>query len=196
MLVVTADHGENLTDFPFFAYSHGSDVGFGAMHIPLVMRGYGLPIAQRAVVKRQAAMSGLATTLEAALGLEPSLPGHGFWDLIRPGPVWDEDGWPERATRPAYLEATRPRSLEPETGWNNLIYFRGVWSGGWGVFGAPVYSLDYDFYEQVTDRNVDILPVLKSQIARWDAKVPGRQEADDAPATKRALQALGYLDPD
>ncbi len=196
LLVITADHGENLTDFPFFAYSHGSDVGYGAMHIPLVIRGYGVPVAERAVVKRQASLSGLAATLERAVGLSPTLPGHGFWDLIRPGPVWDEDGWPERATRPAFLEATRPRSLEPETGWNNRFYFRGIWSGGWGAFGAPIYDLDYDFYDQVTDPQPAILPTLKAQMAAWDADLPDRQEADQAPATERALRALGYLEDD
>jgi len=196
VLVITADHGENLTDFPFFAYSHGSDVGYGAMHIPLVMRAYGVPMAERAVVERQAAMSGLAPTLEAALGLPITLPGHDFWDLVRPGPVWDEDGWPERSTRPAYLEATRPRSLEPESGWNNVVFFRGLWSGGQGVFGAPVYNLDYDFYDESEVRDPAVIPLLKAQMAAWDADVPERQEPYVAPETEKALEALGYREPE
>ena len=38
------------------------------------------------------------------------------------------------------------------------------------------------------------MPVLIDQVARWDAQAPERQTADIAPATKRALQALGYLE--
>jgi len=196
LLVLTADHGENLTDFPFFAYSHGSDVGHGVMHIPLIMRGYGVPLAERATVSRQASMSGLAATLERAIGLPQTLPGHGFWDLVRPGPVWDEDGWPERPTRPAFVEATRPRSLEPETGWNNLLFFRGIWSGGWGMFGAPVYDLDYAFYDHVEDGDARILEVLEAQLAAWDRSAPGHQRVQPAPSTTEALQELGYLEDD
>ena len=196
VLVITADHGENLTDFPFFAYSHGSDVGHGVMHIPLIVRGYGVPLAERAVISRQASMSGLASTLERALGLTQTLPGQEFFSLVRPGPVWDEDGWPERPTRPAFLEATRPRSLEPETGWNNLLFFRGLWSGGWGIFGAPVYNLEVDFYEQVDSGDDQILGVLRAQLSTWDETVPGHRDAAQAPATTRALKALGYLEDD
>ena len=193
LVVVTADHGENLTDFPFFAYSHGSDVGQGVMHVPLVMRGYDIPFAERAVIARQASMSGLAVTLERALGLTASLPGHPFWNLVRPGPVWDIDGWPERPTRPAFVEATRPRSLEPETGWNNGLFFRGVWSGGWGIYGAPIYKEPYTFYGDAAPGDAAVLPTLEAQLADWDSRAPPRREADLAPATTRALKALGYL---
>lgn len=196
VLVLTADHGENLSDFPQMAWSHGSDVGLGVMRVPLIVRGYGVPMAERAVVQRQAAMSGLAPTLEIALGLEPTLgDGLHFWDLLRPGPVLDVDGWPERPTIPAFLEATRPRQLEPPDGWNNLAFFRGVQAGGWGAYAAPCYDLPWTFYDGFTRPDEPaILPFLEGMMAAWDQAAPPRREAEMAPATKQALQALGYLE--
>ncbi len=46
-----------------------------------------------------AELAGLAPTIEGLVGLEPTLgQAHSFEPFVRPGPVWDVDGWPERST--------------------------------------------------------------------------------------------------
>lgn len=197
LLVATADHGENLEERPRLAWSHGSDVGLGVMRVPLIVRGFGMPLAERAVVRRQAGMAGLARTIEEVLGLPPALgaDAHPFLELLRPGPVLDDDGWPDRPTRPVLLEATKPRSLEPDSGWNNRTFFRGVLAGDHGAYAAPCYDLPWTFFDGLgAPSDQALLPLFSGLMARFDARAPERREAEMAPATIRALQALGYLD--
>ena len=98
--VVTADHGEVLSE-ERDGYAHGSTVGDGVMRVPLVVWGRGVRVARGAVVSRHVDMAALAPTLEEGLGLEPTLGDRApFWDMVRPGPVWDEDGWITRRQGP------------------------------------------------------------------------------------------------
>jgi arylsulfatase A-like enzyme len=196
LLVITADHGETLTDFAPFAWSHGSEVTTGALRVPLIWRASGMPMASGQVVRRQAAMDGLAKTLELAMGLEPTLgTGHDFWDLVRPGPTRTEEGWPEGPVRPVYMEATRPRQLEPESGWNNLDFFRGVRAGGWAMQAAPIYDLAPHWVaEHAAPPDAGALPVLAAMLRSWDASAPPHRDAALAPSTEEALKTLGYLE--
>ena len=195
LVVVTADHGETLADEPQFAWSHGNDVGRGVMRVPLIVHGYGIPLASHSVVERQATMSGLAPTLELALGLDRTLgDGLDFWDLVRPGPILDEHGWPEHPVRPAFSEATRPRQYESTTDWNNLGLYRAVRAGGWGVRGAPAYNFSYSFYTDDHGEHEALRPTLMRMLNRWDADSPAHREPQMAPTTQKALEALGYLD--
>lgn len=188
LVVVTADHGEVLSEIPEFAYSHGSDVSEGSMHIPLILWGQGVPL-RRGVVQRQAELAGLAPTIERLLGLEPSL-GQDFWQLVRPGPVLDADGWPERPTRTVFMEATRPRQRESVSAWNNLPFARGVRAGGLVLRAAPVY----DVPPALPDASA-LAPVLAGMLARWDLEAPPPRVEQLSADTRRALEALGYLEP-
>ncbi|MFT4623277.1 MAG: arylsulfatase A-like enzyme [Myxococcota bacterium] len=193
IVVVTADHGEVLAEHPLYAFSHGTDVTAGALRVPLIVRGYGLPVAAGRVVRSQVGLVGLAPTLEALLGLTPQLerPGRRFDALVRAGPVWDSDGWPERPTRSVFLEATRPRSKERTDGWNNLDFHRGVLAGGYAVRAAPVFD------EPVVEGDLPpgIASLLAGLLQRWDGTAPdARAEPPLAPATERALRELGYLE--
>ncbi|MBT3218979.1 MAG: hypothetical protein HN348_07800 [Proteobacteria bacterium] len=180
-----------------FAYSHGTDVSVGAMRVPLIIRGYGLPLAEGAVVKSQASMSGLAPTIERSLGFEPSLgERRNFWSHIRPGPMKDRDGWPENPTWPVFYEATRPLQHESTTGWNNIRFYRGVRAGGWAMNGAPVFGIGYDFDVPVPEADRPVLYWLRYLLQQWDGQTPGYVEVEMAPATKRALTVLGYLEED
>lgn len=195
LVAVVADHGETLGHDPTYAWSHGSNVAHEVMWVPLIVRGFGLPLAQRAVVQRQASMDGLAPTLELALGLEATLgTGLPFHDLLRAGPVLDTDGWPDRPTLPVRVEATRPRQAEQADGWNNLQLHRGIWAGGWGASSAPFLHHPLTFYDHGALPHPDVLEDLRLLLERWDADAPEHVEADMAPATRRALQALGYLE--
>ncbi|HHO49860.1 MAG TPA: hypothetical protein ENK18_03080 [Deltaproteobacteria bacterium] len=195
LVVVVADHGETLGDDPIYAWSHGSNVAHEVMWVPLIMRGYGMPLARHAVVQRQASMDGLAPTLEIALGLQPTLgTGLPFYDLLRAGPALDRDGWPDRPTLPVRVEATRPRRAEVAEGWNNLALYRGIWAGGWGAFAAPFIDRPLTFYDQGAPPDPGILGELGLMLEAWDAAAPPHVEAQMAPATRRALEALGYLE--
>jgi len=195
LVVITADHGEILSEDSFYAYSHGTDVGDGAMRIPLIVRGYGLSLPRGRVVDRQASLAGLAPTIERALGLEARLGDRrDFWDYLRPGPVRIGEGWPEVGTQPIFMEATRPRQYEPTEGWNNLIFYRSVRAGGYSMVGAPVFDLPY-VMKLPHEREEGVLLWLRYLMARWDRLAPSqRVDAPMAPATKRALEVLGYLE--
>jgi len=196
LVVVTADHGETLADDPMYAYSHGSNVEEDVMHIPLMMRGYGVDLPEGLVVDSQAAMPGLAPTLQRVLGFERTLGVHpDFWDLLRAGPVWDEDGWPERPTRVAFVEASRPRKAETTEGWNNLPLHRGVFAGGYGYWTGPwMKKRPTDWYDVPDAGNEAVFGELVDLVEAWDARAPEYRPVQVAPATEAALKALGYVD--
>jgi arylsulfatase A-like enzyme len=199
LVAVVADHGETLGERSFFAYSHGSEVTDEVMRVPLILRGYGVPLATHAVVQRQAEMAGLAPTLEVALGLRPTLgTARPFYDLVRPGPVADEDGWPERPTRTVLMEAARPRDLEDAARWNNLTFARGVRAGGWVLRLSPAYDQPPRLWDgpgdQVHITDDAIRPVLAGLLGRWDLDSPPHRTEVVTADTHEALRALGYLD--
>ncbi|MCA9566769.1 MAG: sulfatase [Myxococcales bacterium] len=192
LLVVVGDHGEVLSERPEFGWSHGNDVSDGVLHVPLILKAYGdVPLARSTVVERQAAMEHLAPTLEVALGLEPTL-GQPVWDLVRPGPVLDVEGWPEHPTRTIFQEATKPRGQESQDAWNNLPFERAVRAGGHVVRAFPLRGRA----PEVIEGDPALLAVLQPMLERWDATAPPHQDAEMADHQRRALEALGYLSDD
>ena len=196
LVVITADHGETLGNDPRYAYSHGSNVDEDVMHVPLLMRGYGMWLPEGEVVRSQVAMPGLAPTIERVVGLERTLGSHpDFWDLLRPGPVWDADGWPERPTRVVFTEASRPRQAEAAVGWNNLPLHRGVFAGGYGGTFAPWLQQEAPaWYPSSAPGDAAVFQLLVDQVEQWDARAPPHRDPPASPATQRALKALGYVD--
>lgn len=189
LVAVVGDHGEVLSEDPLFAWTHGNDVSEGATRVPLILRGYGrVPVAQRAVVRRQASMESLASTLERVLGLDPTF-GPDLIDLIRPGPVLDVQGWPSHPVRPVLQEASRPRELESTTSWNNLPLDRAVLAGGWRLDASPSRGIPAHGPPE------PLLPVLVGLLAAWDAAAPAWRPTVTPDHTRRALEALGYVDP-
>ncbi len=196
LIAVVADHGEVLSEQKAVAFSHGADVTRHTTRVPLVLRGLGLPLAERAVVKRQASMSGLASTLEVALGLQPTL-GAPFWELVRPGPVLDTDGWPERPTRAIPVEATRPIRDGAKQSWNNLDLFRAWHAGGWTVEAAPFLGRPPRLTRGPSGKrmsDIALQPVLAAQLEAWDEIAPPYRVPLLGADTEAALRALGYLE--
>jgi arylsulfatase A-like enzyme len=195
LVVVVGDHGETLGDEPIYAWSHGSNTALEVVRVPLIVRGYGMPLAERAVIQRQAGVSSLAPTIEALVGLEPGLgDALPLDDLLRAGPVHDVDGWPERPTLPVFVEATRPRQAEASEGWNNRWMHRGVFAGGYAVVGAPFLKealAPVDWGPRPGDAVRD---VLDGMVRAWDAAAPDHAERPVAPKTDEALKALGYVE--
>lgn len=190
LVVVVGDHGETLDERPHFGWTHGSTVGEGLMHVPLIFRSYGsVSLAQHAVVERQAGMENVAATVERALGLPVTL-GEGMWDLVRPGPVLDTDGWPERPTLTIFQEATKPKRREARGRWNNLVFERAVRAGGHVLRSFPLANEP----PRIVDGDPGMLLRLEGMLKVWDAAAPEHQDAKMPDHQIRALKALGYLD--
>jgi arylsulfatase A-like enzyme len=196
LVIVVADHGETLADDFLYAWSHGSNVGWEVMRVPLLVRGYGMPLAERAVLSRQAGMDGLASTVLELVGLSAEGVGEGlsFASWLRAGPVRDVEGWPEHPTIPVYVEATRPRIAEQPGAWNNLYMHRGVWASGWGLVTAPFLEHPPRFYDTGVAPNEGVRELLTAMLTRWDAGAPAPAAPRDAPSTTKALKALGYVE--
>jgi arylsulfatase A-like enzyme len=189
-VVVTADHGETLAETPDHAWSHGYGVDEGALRIPLIMRAHGITLGGPGVVRRQAGMASLAPTLEGLLGLPRTLgKAPDLLDLTRTGPVWDEDGWPRRPTRTVFHEATQPGHKEHTKGWNNLYFRRAVRAGG----AVAARALFQASSVRMVRGAEGWLPLLTRLLRAWDAAAPAFRAANLDDATRRALQALGYL---
>ncbi len=197
VVVVTADHGEVLTELPVFAWTHGFEVSAGSTHIPLVIRGFGVPLAHRAVVQRQLGASHLAPTLERALGLQPTL-GQGVdaWDLLRPGPARLQDGWPERPTLPVPMEATRPHKRQARDRWNNLNLRRALLHGGWWAEAFPRHDQPLGLVGSLQPGDQGVLSALQRWMAAWDEQAPPFRHVEMTDETREALELLGYLEPE
>lgn len=192
LLVVVGDHGETLDERAHFGWAHGSTVGDGVTRVPLLMRAYGeVPLARHAVVQRQAAMENVAGTLEQALGLPVTL-GDGMWDLVRPGPVHDQDGWPERPTLTVFQEATKPRRREARDAWNNLPFEHTVRAGGHVLRSFPIRNQP----PHIVEGDPGMLETLRGVLDAWNADAPGHTTATMADHQLKALKALGYVDDD
>jgi len=198
VVVITADHGEVLSEHPQLAYSHGSSVREGEMHIPLIVWGRGVALAQHRRVGSHVGMGQLGPSLERVLGLVPALgTRRDFWNLLRPGPVLDRDGWPEHPSVAITMEATRPPRFEVKDAWNNLNFSRGVRVGPWvlrvrqeararqwsGLEGMPA-----------TQAKHDLMQILSQTLAQWDSSAPPYRSVQMSSETQEALKALGYID--
>jgi arylsulfatase A-like enzyme len=189
IIAITADHGEGLSDTPQFAYSHGSDVSASAAQVPLLVRGYGdVKVASRSVVNRQVPLAGLAPTLLEAARVGPSLGDYpSFYHMLRPGPTWDAEGWPDRPVQPVRVEASRPREIESDKYWNNLPMRRSMQVGEHGVYRFP-----YRGDEQASDPR--IAELVGGLLSDWDGRAPPHRAEAMSDATSDALRALGYVD--
>ncbi len=191
LVVVTADHGEVLGESPQFGWSHGRDVTEGAVRVPLIVAGRGIALAAPGPIQRQAGMASLAPTIERLVGLpRPLGTAPDLWDLLRPGPVWDQDGWPARPTRAVLHEATAPHQARSDGRWNNLGLERGAHASGTHVRRTRARRW-------VVEAGAEgLLPVLQDALRSWDAAAPPFRSETLSSHTRQALEALGYLEPE
>ena len=91
------------------------------------------------------------------------------------------------------MEATRPRQLESTETWNNLPLGRGVLAGGFRLEANPAQ----DQPPRMADGHpIALTYVLAGLLADWDADVPDYRKTEMPDHTRRALEALGYLQDD
>lgn len=190
VVVVTADHGEVLSEDPRHAWSHGYDVSEGATRVPLLIRGHGVALGRGRVVGRQVGLAAIAPTLERLAGLDRTLGTvPDLWPMIRPGPVWDSEGWPDRPAWVVLQEATRNRGREPEGVWNNLSLPRSIRTPTATLVRTPARRRDPEAFTGPEG----LRGLLTTWLGLWDHSAPPRREVHLSDATRQGLRALGYL---
>ncbi|MEE8524702.1 MAG: sulfatase-like hydrolase/transferase [Thermoanaerobaculia bacterium] len=183
LVVVAGDHGEMLGEHG--ELTHGFFIYDAAMHIPLIVAGPGIPVAE---IADQVRIIDVLPTVLARLGLQA------------PDAVQGVDLLPlaagERLHLVAYSESWFPRY---HYGWSELS---SIQDGRYKLIKAPrreLYDLTADPGEQVNlaDRRADLAARMEGTLDRLLATVSsaaasrGPQPVDDETAER--LQALGYL---
>lgn len=186
LVVLIGDHGEALDEPGTTPYGHGLDVDLVATHVPWIIHGSELPAGT--VVEQPVGLKDLAPTVLSLAGLQPTL-GDGR-DLSQ--------DW-TAAALPVFSEATKPPQHEEPERWNNLRYERSVVHRGHQLIHTPYRGGTPQLYrlaagQPAVERQEQRVATLQALLEQWDAAAPAHRTEDLAPATKRALQALGYVD--
>jgi arylsulfatase A-like enzyme/tetratricopeptide (TPR) repeat protein len=188
LLVVTSDHGEGLGEHG--ENLHGFFIYQATLHVPLLLRGPGIPAGQRLEVTAQT-VDLLPTTLEL-LGIPPPAAAHLAGRSL--APALRGGGVPER---PAYAESLIPLL---HFGWSDLRMLR---EGRFKYIAAPRPEL-FDLKEDPREtRNLAASEPAKAEAMRAalspyleaerSAAQPGRARATVPPDLLEKLGALGYL---
>lgn len=186
LIAVTADHGEGLGQHG--EGSHTFLIYDSVMHVPMILRGPGLPRAKR--VSAVASNAALAPTLAALAGL-PAMEGLDVADLA---PLWhggsEAPGW-------VYMESI---AGQLDFGWAPLF---GIRTQTEKYIRAPKREL-YDVAHDPRELT-NLLPgaeVPAASVAFAEARIDSvratereaaRAELD--PETRAAIEALGYVIP-
>jgi arylsulfatase A-like enzyme len=191
LVVVTADHGEVLEEDPKRPYTHGPSTALEATHVPLVMRGRGrLALPAGATVAPVVRLQDIASTLLARVGI-PEAMGDGL-DLA---PLWSGGALD---VPPAFAEATRPMNLEQQHKWNNANLERSVFDDGLQLRvrlmegGLATLHRVAPGSPRVAD--VPRIKAMAELVKQWDAAAPAWVPPSYDEETRKALEALGYLD--
>ncbi|MBL8056222.1 MAG: sulfatase [Anaerolineales bacterium] len=182
-LALTADHGDEFWDHG--GYQHGHTLYNELLHIPLILRGPGLPARQVADVVRHV---DLAPTLTAVAGSPFHADAHGLslLDLLR------APGEPRLAFSEALFLTSEKKAIR--SGSQKLIYDR---FGG----GSELYHLDADPGEHadLSEQAPDQVFALKRQLETWMAAndekyaaLPRTAVTGGDSALIEALRAGGY----
>ncbi len=200
LVVVTADHGETFWEHPNF-WNHGLGVHQTDVHVPLVLRGPGVPTGH--VVAAPVSHIDIAPTVLALLGAPVQGEGLDLRPTFLQGP-----GLPERAL---FTEATQPGpKVEPSfdersARWWNDQKPRAARLGSRKYIRAPYLGLErlYDLERDPGElRDLSAEPSEAAHLARLRAALDGydgraqvrasRFDPTQSADTVRRLQALGY----
>jgi arylsulfatase A-like enzyme len=188
LVIVTADHGESLGEHGFVGHLLG--MPDTVLHVPLVLRGLGVP---HGVVESPVQPLQLRATMRTLLGL-PSRA-----DIAPALPPW--------GVAPRLLVAEHPEVrwyLDELRGWNGALDVGG-WRGDWtaveagglkAVFDQTGRGVAYDLHADPDERTpkplTDAATLVRAYAElrhRWHEPAPGVPSEE----TKRALQAIGYM---
>ncbi len=209
LLVVTADHGEELFDHHAYPY-HGAALHGTTLRVPLVVRDPRAPGPRR--VDERVSLLDVAPTLYDALDVPPPGPldGVSLWPLVR-GDAQVETAEREHLSELVELDV---EALPPRLGGEVFALQRGAWRLVWNpervrvtkppyeagagiVHETALYRLDEDPLERV-DRaaeNPDVVEALRraleARVARLRAEA--RPQTLPSPEVIETLRSLGYL---
>jgi hypothetical protein len=160
------------------------------------------------VVDTPVALSNVAATVLGLAHVSGSL-GTGR-DLA---PLWTGGAW---APAPVFLEATQPHAVPRMKQWNNLVFERGVVSGGWMMLTAPWLNEPPTMSRVFADVSPDVSPDVSGDVSPdvsgdvsdpdialadltalvegWDAAAPPWRDSRMSDDTREGLKALGYLE--
>ncbi len=216
LLVVAADHGEGFLDHGW--RGHGPQIYEEAVRVPLVFRWSGT-IPGGVVVRRPAGLQDIAPTLFELLGIDA---GDGAFPGRNLAGDWGEEPV-SSAESPLFFQRTtyeRDGVVEPIRLWEldrrtfgSGVRVRGeqfgVRLGPWKYIEAPeeiaprqLYDLREDPRERLnlSSMHTDIAGRLSTRLAEWRATQEAGQlplpERSVTPAERRALETLGYLEPE
>ncbi|MGE4607490.1 MAG: sulfatase [Myxococcota bacterium] len=190
-VIVTSDHGEGLGDHGLL--EHGQNVFDELVRVPLIFRAVGLPAGRRLAGPAQ--LEDLMPTILALVGVDSETGSYGVdgVDLL----PWLR-GATETSPRSWTLGRRRPYPGRPD------LFFARRWPEKWigtaagsgdaaAAYGK-VYALDSDPGERA-GRSGKLAPeALRSALRRGDSR-DARTIPDPDPQVRRALEALGYVDP-
>ena len=184
-LVIMADHGDLLGDAPDRRFGHASSVSFPVIRVPALLIAPGIgPL----VFERPVRSSDMVSTLLGALGYEGM--GEGV-DVL----ATDEQF-------PIFVEATKPKILGQKAKkrglWNNQLKKRAVLYQDTYVVVVPMKEGNITTWQldPKMRRELPREPVTgeaRSLLEAWDQEAPPYREPDMSPATRKALEALGYF---
>lgn len=185
LVVVTADHGEGLGDHGELTHSYL--LYESTLHVPLVMRGPGLPAERR--VPGRVRLVDVAPTILDALGIAvpAEMQGRSLTTL------WS--GTPPRIDRTHYAETLSPRLSQ---NWGEL---RALYDENWKYVHGPRPEL-FDLAADPGELR-NLAPENPAQAAGMKGRLQAFLERNSPPGgsrmsavdaeTRSRLQALGYL---
>ncbi len=182
LVVLFSDHGEALDDPGSWPYGHGLDADLPALHVPLIIAGSGRFAAPVGVDARPARLLDLGSTVLARVGLPGAL-GEG------------QDLFARTEALPSFAEATKPDAQERTDAWNNLPFDRSVVDEGHLLRVTPLRGQSR--LSRLGDSAVvdpERTERLRAKLEAWDAAAPGFREVELEEETRKALEALGYVE--
>ncbi len=182
LVVMFADHGDMFGEVPERPFGHGGDLDFPVTHVPLVIRGPGVPVT---VVARPVGLQDLAATVLELVGL-PSAIGDSR-SLV---PTLTGGG----VDRDYFLEATQPDAPARTPFWNNLGTERGLLRGTQMLIRTPWAPSEQAYAVAVGQPEAVPASDMGAAITAWDAAAPPWREADMGGETIEGLKALGYIE--
>ncbi|MFA5356853.1 MAG: sulfatase [Candidatus Omnitrophota bacterium] len=183
LIVLTADHGENLADYSNNFY-HGDSLYDVLLKVPLIIKGPGLPEGR--TIKRQVQSIDIMPTILDILNIkgDPRMEGNSLCALIS----GKAEGWPEHAFSENLHEGYEMQSIRSED-WK-LIH-------NLNKDTYELYDLKNDPYERsnMAYEKDKISRSLKSRLEQWIESIgaPGRVlDKGMDPESMEKLMSLGY----
>ena len=182
LLVLTADHGEELFDHGGF--EHGHTLYQELLHVPLLFLGEGLTPAR---VATPVSLIDVLPTVAEAVGapIPPGAEGTSLWPLLRgdPGPLPDRALWAESTLYGPPLAAI--------VRWPYKLVIGGTAPLLFDLEKDPAERRDLAAAEP--ERAAALEAELRAQLQRAAQESPPRQAATIDDEVREQLRALGYL---